>query len=43
MKTPEPGPVKTQEKEQEKSKVRASGMDYLFWDILRDEKPAGKH
>jgi hypothetical protein len=39
MKTPDPAPAKKQENVQDKSKVQASGMDYLFWDILRDEKP----
>lgn len=40
MKTPEPTPVKKQE--QEKKKVTASGMDYLFWDILRNETPVDR-
>jgi hypothetical protein len=43
MKTHEPAPVKKQAKEQDKTKVQASGMDYLFWDILRDEKPVNTH
>jgi hypothetical protein len=40
MKTPDPAPVKKPAKEEKK--VQASGMNYLFWDILRDEKPVEK-
>ena len=43
MKTPgEPAPRKQEAKKQEQEKVTASGMDYMFWKILRDENPEKK-